>query len=71
MKFLNFANTKGMNTADHFNQSVEIVKLGFGTFRKVDNMHLSRMACMIIAENADGKFSKVESWKKHQVFENF
>ena len=32
-----------------------MVKLGSGYFWKVENMHLSRMACLIIAENADGK----------------
>ena len=54
------ANGKGMKTADHFNQTVEMVKLGSGTFRKVENMHLSRMACLIIAENADGKKPQVQ-----------
>jgi hypothetical protein len=54
-KAIAVANNKGMKTADHFNQTVEMVKLGSGTFRKVENMHLSRMACLIIAENADGK----------------
>jgi hypothetical protein len=32
---------------------VEMVKLGSGTFREVENFHLSRLACLIIAENAD------------------
>ena len=54
------ANRKGMKTADHFNQTVEMVKLGSGTYRKVENMHLSRMACLIIAENADGKKPQVQ-----------
>ena len=54
-KAIAVANGKGMKTADHFNQTVEMVKLGSGTYRKVENMHLSRMACLIIAENADGK----------------
>ena len=31
-------NSRGMKTADHFNQVVEMVKLGSGTFRKVENM---------------------------------
>ena len=54
-KAIAVANAKGMNMTDHFNQTVEMVKLGSGTFRKVENMHLSRMACLIIVENADGK----------------
>lgn len=35
------ANSKGMKTTDHYNQTVEMVKLGSGTLRKVEN---SRMA---------------------------
>ena len=54
------ANDKGMKTTDHFNQTVEMVKLGSSTFREVENMHLSRMACLIIAENADGKKPQVQ-----------
>ena len=37
-----------------------MVKLGSGSFRKVENIHLSRMACLIIAENADGKKTQVQ-----------
>ena len=59
-KAIAIANAKGMNVADHFNQTVEMVKLGSGTFRKVENMYLSRMACLIIAENADGKKLQVQ-----------
>ena len=44
-----------MKTDDHFIQTVDMVKLGSGAFRKVNIFRLSRMACMIIAENADGK----------------
>ena len=32
-----------------------MVKLGSGAFVKVENIHLSRMACLIIAENSDSK----------------
>ena len=60
-KAIAIANAKGMNVADHFNQTVEMVKLGSGTFRKVENMYLSRMACLIIAENADGKKLQVQT----------
>ena len=59
-KAIAVANSKGMKTTDHFNQTVEMVRLGSGTFRKVENMHLSRMACLIIAENADGKKPQVQ-----------
>lgn len=42
-----------------------MVRLGFGTFRKVENLHLSRMACMIIAENADSKKPQVQVTKEY------
>ncbi len=42
-----------------------MVKLGFRSFRKVENIHLSRMACLIIAENADGKKPQVQMAKKN------
>jgi hypothetical protein len=54
-KAIKVASEKGMKIGDHFNQSVDMVKIGSGSFRKVDTFHLSRMACVIIAENADTK----------------
>jgi hypothetical protein len=60
-KALQVAQNKGMDMGEHFNQVVEMVKLGSGTFREVDNFHLSRLACLIIAENADGKKSQVQA----------
>ena len=59
------ANQRGLNINDHFNQTVEMVRLGSGTFRKVENMHLSRMACLIIAENADGKKPQVQMAREY------
>ena len=40
---------------DHFNQTVEMVRLGSGSFRKVENYHLSCEACLLIAEKAHGR----------------
>ena len=40
-----------MNVDDHFNQAVDMVRIGSGSFRKVNIFRLSRMACMIVAEN--------------------
>ena len=59
-KAIAVANGKGIKTADHFKQTVQMVKLGSGIFREVENVHLSRMACLIIAENADGKKPQVQ-----------
>ena len=60
-KALQVAQNRGMDMGGHFNQVVEMVKLGSGTFREVDNFHLSRLACLIIAENADGKKPQVQA----------
>ena len=75
-KAIAVANQRGLNINDHFNQTVEMVRLGSGTFRKVENMHLSRMACLIIAENADGKrVFQTENvghrtYSKHTIFQH-
>ena len=37
-----------------------MVQLGSGSFRKVENYHLSREACLLIAENADRKKPQVQ-----------
>ena len=64
-KSIAIASGKGLNMTEHFNQTVEMVKLGSGTFRKVENIHLSRMACLIIAENADGKKLQVQMAREY------
>ncbi len=60
-KVLQVAQDRGMNMTDHFNQTVEMVKSGSGTFRNMENWHLSRLACLIIAENADSKKPQVQT----------
>ena len=64
-KAIAVANQKGMNIDDHFNQTVDMVKLGSGAYRKVNIFRLSRMACMIIAENADGKKPFVQQAREY------
>lgn len=64
-KALQVAQSRGMNISEHFNQTVEMVKLGSGTFRKVDNWHLSRLACLIIAENAYSKKPQVQTARQY------
>lgn len=60
-KALKVAQDRGMDMGEHFNQVVEMAKLGSGTFREVENFHLSRIACLIIAENADSKKPQVQA----------
>lgn len=64
-KAITVANQKGMKIDDHFNQTVDMVKLGSGAYRKVNIFRLSRMACMIIAENADGKKPLVQQAREY------
>ena len=64
-KAIAIANQKGMKIDDHFNQTVDMVKLGSGAYRKVNIFRLSRMACMIIAENADGKKPLVQQAREY------
>ena len=59
-KAIAIAQAKGMDINDHFYLAVEMVKLGSGAYRNVENFHLSRMACRIIAENADSKKTLVQ-----------
>lgn len=60
-KALQVAKNRGMNIDEHFNQNVEMVKLGSGAYREVENFRLSRIACLIIAENADSKKTQVQA----------
>ena len=59
-KAIAIAQAKGMDINDHFLFAVEMVKLGSGAYRNVENFHLSRMACLIIAENADSTKALVQ-----------
>ena len=43
-KAIKVAGEKGMNVDEHFNQAVDMVKIGNGSFRKVNIFRLSRMA---------------------------
>lgn len=44
-KSIDIARQKGLDVDDHFNHVVEMVQLGSGAYRKVENLHLSRMVC--------------------------
>lgn len=60
-KARNAMDVNDINFGDHFNQTVEMVQLGSGAFRKVENYHLSQEACLKIAENADQKKPQVKN----------
>ena len=64
-KAVKIASEKGMNVDEHFNHAVEMFKVGNGAFRKVETFHLSRMACMIIAESADTRKVSVKQAREY------
>ena len=64
-KAIAIANRKGCNTTEHFNPTFEMVKLNSGSFRKVENIHLSRIACLMITENADSKKPQVQMAREY------
>lgn len=64
-KAIAIANKKGCNTTEHFNPTFEMVKLSCGSFRKVENIHLSRIACLMIVENANGKKPQVQMAREY------
>ncbi len=64
-KAIAIATKKGMKIDDHFNQAVDMVRVGSGAYRKVETLHLSRMACLIIAQNADGKKPSVQTARQY------
>lgn len=64
-KAIGIANKKGCNTIEHFNPTFEMGKLNSGSFCKVENIYLSRIACLMIAENADGKKPQVQMAREY------
>lgn len=52
-KAIKAAENSGINSADHFNQTVKMVAIGSETQRPIDDYNLSRYACYLIIQNAD------------------
>lgn len=45
--------SSGHNVSDHFVDATEMVQIGSGAKRDVEDIHLSRYACYLIAQNGD------------------
>ncbi|MBL8511409.1 MAG: DNA damage-inducible protein D [Betaproteobacteria bacterium] len=45
--------TSGQSVADHFEEILEMVEMGSGAIREVEDMRLSRYACYLIVQNGD------------------
>lgn len=52
-KAIKAAENSGINSTDHFNQTVKMVAIGSETQRPIDDYNLSRYACYLIIQNAD------------------
>lgn len=52
-KAIEACETSNINSSDHFVGAAKMVTLGSGTEREVEDFHLSRYACYLIAMNGD------------------
>ncbi len=52
-KAIKSCQTAGITTENHFDETTEMVQVGSGAIREVDNYYLSRYACYLIIQNAD------------------
>lgn len=55
------AEADGINVDDHFNLMVEMVGVGSGACRSVENYHLTREACIFIARQVYAKKKEVQA----------
>jgi DNA-damage-inducible protein D len=70
--------TSGQNVDDHFVDVTEMIELGKGAIRKVNDYKLSRYACYLIAQNGDSEkkpialaqtYFAIQS-RKHELYES-
>ena len=57
--------TSGNNPANHFAGAGKMVDLGSGSQREVDDYHLSRFACYLIAQNGDPRKPEIAHAQKY------
>ena len=60
-KAMRSAEADGINVDDHFNLMVEMVGVGSGACRSVENYHLTREACIFIARQVYAKKKEVQA----------
>lgn len=58
-------NASGLNAADHFVGSSKMVDLGSGSRREVEDVELTRYACYILFQNADGAKPEVAAAQQY------
>ena len=60
-KAMRSAEADGINVDEHFNLMVEMVGVGSGARRSVENYHLTREACIFIARQVYAKKKEVQA----------
>jgi DNA-damage-inducible protein D len=56
--------------ADHFVGAANMIDLGKGASRRVDDYHLSRFACYLIAQNGDPRKPEIAHAQKYFAIQN-
>ena len=51
--------TAGLNVEDHFREVPKMIELGKGAHREVQDYHLTRFACYLIAQNGDPRKEEI------------
>lgn len=57
----------GHDPADHFNRAINMIEIGKGGQREVEDIHLSRYACYLVAMNGDPAKPEVAAAQRYFV----
>lgn len=58
-------NASGLDAADHFRGVTKMVELGSGARRQVEDLELTRYACYILFQNADGSKPEIAALQQY------
>lgn len=58
-------NASGLNAEDHFRGTTKMVQIGSGARREVEDVQLTRYACYILFQNADGSKPEIAALQQY------
>ncbi|WP_323986256.1 hypothetical protein [Microbacterium plantarum] len=58
-------NASGLDAADHFRGVTKMVEVGSGARRQIEDLELTRYACYILFQNADGSKSEIAALQQY------
>jgi DNA-damage-inducible protein D len=64
-KAITSCSQSGNNPENHFSSAAKMVSIGSGTNRELDDYHLSRFACYLIAQNGDPRKPEIAEAQKY------